>query len=369
MKRMEELIHLNKKIHFEGKVSDIFLHLAVGSGVVFLKHCFFFADIPSDLSVQMAGEARWAPGSGHADDEHLWLQAQVPHQTRVPPPVQRLSPAVQEEGVSEANVTVPPGSKVKNSKDGSLEGCKHGTCTMLELSWSILMFQWFFPPHVFILWINLVILVMWDLNFAFRVWIIALQLFYYKVWLNYDLILYTGDAAADSDTDENETMSFLIYIHSTWKFMVFVHAKIGELKVKDLSQKLKGISGFIFHLQLCEGQQLKHQILLKSTTEWGILRLQSRRVSAETDQALTARFVSFCLLPRSGKQRWITAMFPSDPLEDIDKASENVGQWTISSSSFFSFFLLSHCKHLNAVIHHLTSCMFRYFPGAVHQEL
>lgn len=50
--------------------------------------------------------------------------------------------------------------------------------------------------------------------------------------------------------------------------MVFVHAKIGELKVKDLSQKLQGISGFIFHLQLCEGQQLKHQILLKSHTEW-----------------------------------------------------------------------------------------------------
>lgn len=49
--------------------------------------------------------------------------------------------------------------------------------------------------------------------------------------------------------------------------MVFVHAKIGELKVKDLSQKLQGISGFIFHLQLCEGQQLKHQILLKSNTE------------------------------------------------------------------------------------------------------
>ncbi|XP_058499714.1 rho guanine nucleotide exchange factor 19 isoform X2 [Solea solea] len=78
----------------------------------------------------------------------------------------------------------------------------------------------------------------------------------------------------------------------TWKFMVFVHAKIGELKVKDLSQKLQGISGFIFHLQLCEGQQLKHQILLKSHTE-------------------------------SGKQRWITAMFPSDPLEDIEQANEN----------------------------------------------
>lgn len=77
----------------------------------------------------------------------------------------------------------------------------------------------------------------------------------------------------------------------TWKFMVFVHAKIGELKVKDLSQKLQGVSGFIFHLQLCEGQMLKHQILLKAHTE-------------------------------SGKQRWITAMFPSDPLEDIEQATD-----------------------------------------------
>ncbi|KAE8293176.1 Rho guanine nucleotide exchange factor 19 Ephexin-2 [Larimichthys crocea] len=91
----------------------------------------------------------------------------------------------------------------------------------------------------------------------------------------------------------------------TWKFMVFVHAKIGELKVKDLSQKLHGISGFIFHLQLCEGQQLKHQILLNHTR----------------NGALNTFFV---LLPRSGKQRWITAMFPSDPLEDIEQASENV---------------------------------------------
>ncbi|XP_066527554.1 rho guanine nucleotide exchange factor 19 [Hoplias malabaricus] len=78
----------------------------------------------------------------------------------------------------------------------------------------------------------------------------------------------------------------------TWKFMVFVHAKIGELKVKDLSQKLQGISGFIFHLQLCEGQQLKHQILLKSQTE-------------------------------SSKQRWITAMIPPDPKTTIESASEN----------------------------------------------
>lgn len=77
----------------------------------------------------------------------------------------------------------------------------------------------------------------------------------------------------------------------TWKFMVFVHAKIGELKVKDLSQKLQGVSGFIFHLQLCEGPTLKHQILLKAHTE-------------------------------SVKQRWITAMFPSDPLEDIEQATD-----------------------------------------------
>ncbi|XP_072305573.1 rho guanine nucleotide exchange factor 19 [Eucyclogobius newberryi] len=78
----------------------------------------------------------------------------------------------------------------------------------------------------------------------------------------------------------------------TWKFMVFVHAKIGALKVKDLNLKLQGVSGFIFHLQLCEGQQLKHQILLKAHTE-------------------------------SGKQRWITAMFPSDPLEDIEQATDD----------------------------------------------
>ncbi|KAM6977164.1 rho guanine nucleotide exchange factor 19 [Aplochiton taeniatus] len=78
----------------------------------------------------------------------------------------------------------------------------------------------------------------------------------------------------------------------TWKFMVFVHARIGELKVKDLSQKLQGLSGFIFYLQLCEGRQLKHQILLKSPTE-------------------------------SVKQRWITAMLPSDPFEDMEQACEN----------------------------------------------
>lgn len=71
--------------------------------------------------------------------------------------------------------------------------------------------------------------------------------------------------------------------HSTWKFMVFVHAKIEDLKVKDLSQKLQGISGFIFYLQLCEGQQLKHQILLKSPTEW---------VHSHHSQILTSKILS-----------------------------------------------------------------------------
>lgn len=32
---MEELIHLNKKIHFEGKVRDGFPHVAAGSGPFF----------------------------------------------------------------------------------------------------------------------------------------------------------------------------------------------------------------------------------------------------------------------------------------------------------------------------------------------
>ncbi|XP_043917783.1 rho guanine nucleotide exchange factor 19-like [Protopterus annectens] len=66
----------------------------------------------------------------------------------------------------------------------------------------------------------------------------------------------------------------------TGKFAVFVHAKIQDLKVKDLSVKLHGMAGHIFHLQLFENQQLKYQILLKALTE-------------------------------SEKQRWISAMFPS----------------------------------------------------------
>ncbi|XP_064161198.1 rho guanine nucleotide exchange factor 19-like isoform X2 [Anguilla rostrata] len=78
----------------------------------------------------------------------------------------------------------------------------------------------------------------------------------------------------------------------TWKFVVFVHARIGQLKVKDLSQKLQGISGFIFHLQLCDGPQFKHQILLKARTE-------------------------------SEKQRWISAMFPPDLESSGEQTREN----------------------------------------------
>ncbi|XP_066546647.1 rho guanine nucleotide exchange factor 19 [Amia ocellicauda] len=81
-------------------------------------------------------------------------------------------------------------------------------------------------------------------------------------------------------------------LRSTWKFAVFVHAKIGQLKVKDLSQKVQGFSGYIFHLQLCDGPQLKHQILLKAHTE-------------------------------SEKQRWITAMLPPDPEGSREQISEN----------------------------------------------
>uniref|UniRef100_A0A8C4SIA2 Rho guanine nucleotide exchange factor 19 n=1 Tax=Erpetoichthys calabaricus TaxID=27687 RepID=A0A8C4SIA2_ERPCA len=78
----------------------------------------------------------------------------------------------------------------------------------------------------------------------------------------------------------------------TGKFAVFVHAKIGGLKVKDLNVKLHGISGYIFHLQLCDGQQLKYQILLKAFTE-------------------------------SEKQRWITAMFPSNLEAGKEHIKEN----------------------------------------------
>lgn len=51
MKRMEELIHLNKKIHFEGKVSDVFLHIGDGSGVFWRS--FFLQIFP------LISQSRW----------------------------------------------------------------------------------------------------------------------------------------------------------------------------------------------------------------------------------------------------------------------------------------------------------------------
>ncbi|XP_067422766.1 LOW QUALITY PROTEIN: rho guanine nucleotide exchange factor 19 [Emydura macquarii macquarii] len=77
----------------------------------------------------------------------------------------------------------------------------------------------------------------------------------------------------------------------TGKFAVFVHAKMPELKVNDLSMKLHGVPGQIFHLQLFERQQLKHQILLRAQTE-------------------------------SEKQRWISAMVPSSPQTDREHIAE-----------------------------------------------
>lgn len=54
MKRMEELIHLNKKIHFEGKVRDGFLHVAVGSGsFLFLTRRFPLQIFP------LISQSRW----------------------------------------------------------------------------------------------------------------------------------------------------------------------------------------------------------------------------------------------------------------------------------------------------------------------
>ncbi|XP_058160308.1 rho guanine nucleotide exchange factor 19 isoform X2 [Dasypus novemcinctus] len=75
------------------------------------------------------------------------------------------------------------------------------------------------------------------------------------------------------------------------KFAVFVHAKMAELQVKDLSLKLQGIPGHVFLLQLLPGQHTKHQFLLRARTE-------------------------------SEKQRWISAMCPSSPQEDKEAISE-----------------------------------------------
>ncbi|CAK6440654.1 unnamed protein product [Pipistrellus nathusii] len=75
------------------------------------------------------------------------------------------------------------------------------------------------------------------------------------------------------------------------KFAVFVHAKMAELQVKDLSLKPQGIPGHVFLLQLLHGQHTKHQFLLRARTE-------------------------------SEKQRWISAMCPSSPQEDQEVISE-----------------------------------------------
>nr|XP_023491448.1 rho guanine nucleotide exchange factor 19 isoform X3 [Equus caballus] len=75
------------------------------------------------------------------------------------------------------------------------------------------------------------------------------------------------------------------------KFAVFVHAKMAELQVKDLSLKLQGIPGHVFLLQLLHGPHMKHQFLLRARTE-------------------------------SEKQRWISAMCPSSPQEDKEAISE-----------------------------------------------
>ncbi|KAK1340454.1 hypothetical protein QTO34_019024 [Cnephaeus nilssonii] len=75
------------------------------------------------------------------------------------------------------------------------------------------------------------------------------------------------------------------------KFAVFVHAKMAELQVKDLSLKPQGIPGHVFLLQLLHGQHTKHQFLLRARTE-------------------------------SEKQRWISAMCPSSPQEDKEVISE-----------------------------------------------
>ncbi|XP_032156420.1 rho guanine nucleotide exchange factor 19 isoform X2 [Sapajus apella] len=75
------------------------------------------------------------------------------------------------------------------------------------------------------------------------------------------------------------------------KFAVFVHAKMAELQVRDLSLKLQGIPGHVFLLQLLHGQHTKHQFLLRARTE-------------------------------SEKQRWISALCPSSPQEDKEVISE-----------------------------------------------
>ncbi|XP_029434524.1 rho guanine nucleotide exchange factor 19 isoform X2 [Rhinatrema bivittatum] len=76
------------------------------------------------------------------------------------------------------------------------------------------------------------------------------------------------------------------------RFAVFVYARMPELRVKDLSWKLQGVPGHVFHLQLLDNQRLKHQLLLRAQTE-------------------------------SEKQRWISAMVPASPQPDSQQLLEN----------------------------------------------
>lgn len=140
--------------------------------------------------------------------------------------------------------------------------------------------------------------------------------------------------------------------------MVFVHAKIGELKVKDLSQKLQGISGFIFHLQLCEGQQLKHQILLKSHTEWVTLGSIQPKLAVLADVALTA------LLFGSNKER------------EAEMDHSDVSIWSVrrhrasqrECRSVESFRCALSQRYL-LLLSFVFLSFLRYIPGPVHQKL
>ncbi|XP_075462061.1 rho guanine nucleotide exchange factor 19 isoform X2 [Ascaphus truei] len=76
------------------------------------------------------------------------------------------------------------------------------------------------------------------------------------------------------------------------RFAVFAHAQVCDLKVTDLSWKLQGVPGEVFHVQLCHEQRLKHQILLRAQSE-------------------------------SEKQRWISAMCPSNPQTDLEHLTES----------------------------------------------
>ncbi|KAM4650701.1 rho guanine nucleotide exchange factor 19-like [Discoglossus pictus] len=75
------------------------------------------------------------------------------------------------------------------------------------------------------------------------------------------------------------------------RFAVFAHAQTSDLKVTDLSYKLQDVPGEVFHVQLCHEQKPKHQILLRAQSE-------------------------------SEKRRWISAMCPSNPQNDLEHLTE-----------------------------------------------